>query len=57
MSLRVVWKCAVVECGAQSVMIFGTLLMLMLCVDSLAIPARVGYQRIKSYTGALMRCM
>ena len=56
MSLRVVWKCAVVECGAQSVMIFGTLLMLMLCVDSLAIPARVGYQRIKSYTGAVMRC-
>lgn len=33
-----------VEYGVQSVMTFGTVLMLMLCVDSLAIPAKVSYQ-------------
>ncbi len=49
MSLRVVWRSAVAECGAQSVMIFGVLLMLMLCVDSLAIPVRVSYQ-MDNYT-------
>ena len=44
MNLKVVWKCAVVEYGVQSVMTFGTVLMLMLCVDSLAIPAKVSSQ-------------
>ena len=44
MNLKVVWKYAVVECGAQSVMIFGAVLMPMLYVDSLAISIRVSYQ-------------
>ena len=43
MNLKVVLRSAVVECGAQSVMIFGTLLMLILYVDSLAILIKVSY--------------
>ena len=42
--MKAVWRFVVKECGAQSVMIHGTLLMLMLCVDSLAFPIRVGYK-------------
>ena len=42
--MKAVWRFVVKECGAQSVMIFGTLLMLMLCVDSLAFPIRVSYK-------------
>ena len=41
--MKVVWRFVVKECGAPSVMIFGVLLMLMLYVDSLAIPIRVSY--------------
>ena len=41
--MKVVWRFVVKECGVPSVMIFGVLLMLMLYVDSLAIPVRVSY--------------
>ena len=42
--MKAVWKSVVKECGAQSVMIYGTHLMLMLYVDSLAILIRVSYK-------------
>ena len=42
-NLKAVWSFVVKERGAQSVMIYGTHLMLMLYVDSLAIPIRVSY--------------
>jgi hypothetical protein len=48
-TMKVVWRFVVKECGAQSVTIFGVLLMLMLCVDSLAIPIWVSYQ-MDNYT-------
>ena len=42
--MKAVWRFVVKECGAQSVMMHGALLMLMLCVDNLAIPIRVSYK-------------
>ena len=42
-NLKAVWRFVVKECGAQSVMMHGAHLMLMLYVDSLATLIRVSY--------------
>jgi len=43
---KVVWRFVVRECGVQSVMTFGAMLMPMLCVASLDIPTKVLLQGV-----------
>ena len=47
--VMVVWNCATEECGVQSVMTFGTMMMQLWCADSWDTVQRVGSTIVYGY--------